>query len=81
MTTNSVKKLSENNMAIVSKTLDEIKAELPDKPPAKLPDDADIDLSDISEVTPEEFERGKAVTDFLYQIFDNLFESFRIILT
>lgn len=57
-----MKKLSENNMAIVNKTLDEIKAELPDKPPAKLPEDADIDLSDIPEATPEEFEKGKAVT-------------------
>jgi len=79
--TNSLKKLSGNNIAIVNKTLDKIKAELPDKPQAKLPDDADIDLSDIPEATPEEFERGKAVTDFLYQIFDDLFESFRIIFT
>jgi hypothetical protein len=32
-------------MAIVNKALDEIKAELPEKPPAELPDDVDIDLS------------------------------------
>lgn len=50
-------------MAIVKKTLDQIKAELPEKPQVKLPEDADIDLSDIPEATPEEFDRGKAVTD------------------
>ncbi|NIT99788.1 MAG: hypothetical protein GWN01_02215 [Nitrosopumilaceae archaeon] len=50
-------------MATVNKTIDEIKAELPDKPPAKLPEDADIDLSDIPEATREEFEKGKALTD------------------
>lgn len=60
--TSSVKKLSENNMPTVSKTLDEIKTELRDKPLADLPEDSDIDLSDIAEATPEEFDRGKALT-------------------
>jgi len=48
-------------MAIVK--LDEIKAELPDKPPAKFPEDVNIDLSDIPEATPEELEKGKVVTE------------------
>lgn len=50
-------------MAIVNKTLDEIKAKLPDKPQVKLPKDADIDLADIPEATTEEFEKGKVVTE------------------
>ena len=50
-------------MAIVNKTLEEIKAELADKPPAKLPEDAEINLSDIPEATPEEFDKGRALTD------------------